>query len=125
MREIKFRAWDKEKSVMWNRLSDIGWKRRESWGEDGLSGAIVIRDDGITDFRQIERIELMQFTGLKDRHGKECFEGDTVKFLTHDGGGVVTYQAPEWVVLGEKGQIYSLRGYDYEITGNQYEGKTR
>ena|SRR3990167_7107696 len=63
MREIKFRAWDKKQSIM--------------------SGGFSLIDcsDGYVDTEAIklEDCELMQFTGLKDKNGKECFEGDIVR----------------------------------------------
>jgi uncharacterized phage protein (TIGR01671 family) len=60
-REIKFRSWDGEKMdyVLETPL----------WREDpGINGAINLAKD--------HDIILMQFTGIKDRNGKEIYEGD-------------------------------------------------
>mgnify|MGYP003132010777 CR=1 FL=1 len=61
MREIKFRAWDGNKMLPSQDLSqsDIYW----AW---------LGKED----------VELMQYTGLKDKNGKEIYEGDIVRVLS-------------------------------------------
>lgn len=63
MREIKFRAWDnsdKEKPYM--------------LGPYELS-------DSIFNNKEVRKLELMQYTGLKDKNGVEIYEGDIVELL--------------------------------------------
>ena len=70
MREIKFRAWDNEvkRIESWEMLKNCN----KDWLIDLIDG--VFKDD----------YELMQFTGLKDKNGKEIYEGDIVKFKVTD-----------------------------------------
>jgi uncharacterized phage protein (TIGR01671 family) len=65
MREIKFRAWEKNlKEII--SINSINFEHK-----------MVNMDSA---WRFFNEIELMQFTGLKDKNGKEIYEGDVIQF---------------------------------------------
>jgi uncharacterized phage protein (TIGR01671 family) len=65
-REIKFRAWDGRKINCQPIVSD---------GTDGGETSRVMLNEAIDCFDYI----LMQYTGLKDKNGKEIYEGDILR----------------------------------------------
>lgn len=129
MREIKFRAWDKTNSKM---LIDSNlWIHiypQKNISEDSVANLpdyhtsetpCEIGYDARTD------LEVMQFTGLLDKNGKELYEGDIVKCIITSGNRKepenyiinVEYEDGAFVARYYLGQIHK----EIEIIGNIYE----
>jgi hypothetical protein len=114
MREIKFRAWDKREGKMWIPIID----------QDGIPCAKnpischLVRMDG-------ELLDpIMQYTGLKDKNGKEIYEGDVGK-CGYFGIGFVRYHKGYWEFGFKEGDEVLFcclpEISDFEVIGNIYQ----
>jgi len=123
MREIKFRAWDNYDKRM---LQDVGYHpfiiEQYTDYKPTENGAYLISP-------KFDNYVLMQYTGLKDKNGKEIYEGDILGlsgFVSHkvgfeDGSFVMIpvdrIQSINW-------EHYRISHYThYEVIGNIYENK--
>ena len=112
----KFRAWLKEENEM--IIVDT-----MNWFNDEFESI----GDGITFLRGADKVELMQSTGLKDKNGKEIFEGDIVE-MAKDVYSDLTY----YEIVRHRGGAYRLESNQHgcelwlrhtncEVIGNIYE----
>lgn len=125
MREIKFRFWDKEEND-WlvdgqdeTSIYDFAFRYGMNWDHIG---------------EPLNRVVVMQYIGLKDKNGKEIYEGDIISVDNGDYSGFVKFNEADLSYVIENrdggfsfvnGQIYDERPEyrTYEIIGNIYEDK--
>lgn len=136
-REIKFRVWDVENKEMLE-VQELDFE------PTFYGGRIAIRPDQYNDYFDTEDMILMQYTGLKDKNGKEIYEGDIVKAYFKKGAwkyndknycgyknGDVQYCVDGFILYIEnyKEKIYPLSSFgdndgninELEVIGNIYD----
>ncbi len=132
MRGIKFRAWDKTTEEMLQVKALILAENTLL----GCGGKPHIFDEH-NDLHPLNEVALMRYTGLKDKNGKEIYEGDIVEakdpykynskeifytcevVFTEGAAFMLKHTYENWGTVGIR--YFGLRDMELEVIGNIYE----
>ena len=98
MREIKFRAWVKDATTGERMCNRVRWL--------DLDNQRICTESGM----QPDEFILMQYTGLKDKNGREIYEGDILIGKERELICVVT-------VVWDRSGYWTYKGYSKELRG--------
>ena len=122
MREIKFRAWLKEDKKMVNvETMNFTDKSIQYLKKSEIINAYILKRESFDD------VELMQYTGVKDKNGKEIYEGDIVILndAEEENRCIVKYKYGSYILVdGDlREDLSNVEDRFLEVVGNIYENK--
>lgn len=126
----KFRAWHNT----WEEMCEV---KRIRFDDEGNITTVLVKGEAFGSNAHLEKIELIQSTGLKDKNGKEIFEGDILKVANNDSSWfeVVKYDHDKAMFISKEVNLkyevpetpmydlFSSYLFKVEVIGNIWENR--
>jgi uncharacterized phage protein (TIGR01671 family) len=110
-RQIKFRAWDKQEQVLCpvkviNLEKGCFLLGNSPTPEQFIDDRSYVDEIPEGHFVAFEHLELMQFTGLQDKAGRDIYEGDIIAY---------DMESTRWLIEWREAGFYAIRPDTKEI----------
>ena len=123
---VRYRAWDSVKKEMF----------KDTFAITESGQVVVVEQESVAsspDYVFVDHLVIMQSTGLKDKNGRDIFEGDVLEIEDEGevlGNAKLTWDKERAVFMIEAisvddiapfHEILSDESYSYRVVGNVYE----
>jgi len=116
-RDIRFRVWDKKKESFMTSSRDMN-----DWEDyDEYVGSPITALEQIFYTLIGSNYSLEEYTGLKDKNGKEIWEGDLLKYYSTGGVFEVVFWEGCFCYMKDKKSAEIFNPKNMEVIGNVHE----